>query len=124
MTCTDNQVSKYPYIHSQPLHVPLASVAVTTVDMSFNSPWFNQQDPAFFNALNKSKVVHVIIAAESDDFAEEVIQQWQAEGFNVIYVPFGNGGKDFVARVKNTGDHIGVGEQYAVVGNVHPSPPT
>lgn len=89
--------------------------------MSFNTPWFNQQDPSFFNSLNKSKVVHVIIAAESEDFAEEVIQQWQAEGFNVLYVPFGNGGKDFVARVKYVGDNVGVGEQYAVVGNIHHS---
>lgn len=92
-----------------------------TADMSFNTPWFNQQDPSFFNSLNKSKVVHVIIAAESEDFAEEVIQQWQAEGFNVLYVPFGNGGKDFVARVKYVGDNVGVGEQYAVVGNIHHS---
>jgi hypothetical protein len=84
--------------------------------MSFNTPWFNQQDPSFFNALNKSKVVHVILCADSDDFAEEVIHQWRAEGFNVLYVPFGNGGKDFVERVRRTGENTGVGEQYAVVG--------
>jgi hypothetical protein len=89
--------------------------------MSFNTPWFNQQDPSFFNSLNKSKIVHVIIAADSDDFSEEVTEQWQAEGFNVIYVPLGNGGKDFLARIKYTGDNIGVGEQYAVVGNEHRS---
>ncbi len=87
--------------------------------MSFNTPWFNQQDPSFFNALNKSKVVHVILCADSDDFAEEVIQQWRAEGFNVLYVPFGSGGKDFVERVRRTGENTGVGEQYAVVGKSH-----
>ena len=84
--------------------------------MSFNTPWFNQQDPSFFNALNISKAVHVILCADSDDFAEEVIRQWQAEGFNVLYVPFGKGGKDFVERVRRTGDNVGVSEQYAVVG--------
>lgn len=88
--------------------------------MSFNTPWFNQQDPSFFNSLNKSKIAHVILTAESDDFAEEVTQQWRDEGFNVAYVPFGNGGKDFLARIKNTGDNLGVGEQYAVVGNERP----
>ena len=90
--------------------------------MSFNTPWFNQQDPSFFNALNKSKVVHVILCADSDDFAEEVISQWQAEGFNVVYVQFGNGGKDFVERVRRAGENTGVGEQYAVVGKSHQLP--
>jgi hypothetical protein len=111
-------------IYSQPTsgYAIAVDIRLVVANMSFNTPWFNQQDPSFFNALNKSKVVHVIIAAESEDFAEEVIKQWQAEGFNVVYVPFGNGGKDFVARVKYTGDNIGVGEQYAVVGKSHQSP--
>jgi hypothetical protein len=105
--------------YSKPTSAYAIGIHAVTDTMSFNTPWFNQQDKSFFNALNISKVVHVIIAAESEDFAEEVIQQWKAEGFNVIYVPFGNGGKDFVARVKYAGDNIGVSEQYAVVGNSH-----
>lgn len=87
--------------------------------MSFNTPWFNQQDPSFFNSLNKSKVAHVILTAESEDFADEVTQQWRDEGFNVVYVPFGNGGNDYATRIRMTGDSLGVGEQYAVVGNTH-----
>ena len=89
--------------------------------MSFDTPWFNQQDKSFFNSLNKSKVVHIIIAGDSDDFSEEVTEQWAAEGFCVSYVPLGNGGKDFLARIKTAGDNTGVGEQYAVVGNEHRS---
>jgi tryptophan synthase alpha subunit len=115
-----DQVSDWIYL--QPTSACGIDDQAATVIMSFNTPFFNQQDKSFFNALNISKVVHVIIAAESEDFAEEVIQQWKAEGFNVIYVPFGNGGKDFVARVKYAGDNIGVSEQYAVVGNSHQSP--
>jgi hypothetical protein len=115
-----DQVSGQAY--SQPTSAYGIDLQAATAIMSFNTPFFNQQDKSFFNALNISKVVHVIIAAESEDFAEEVIQQWKAEGFNVIYVPFGNGGKDFVARVKYAGDNIGVSEQYAVVGNSHQSP--
>lgn len=87
--------------------------------MSFNTPWFNQQDPSFFNSLNKSKVAHVILTAESEDFADEVTQQWRDEGFNVVYVPFGSGGNDYATRIRMTGDSLGVGEQYAVVGNTH-----
>ena len=116
--------ARFP-IYSQPQqptseHAPLAFHLVA--NMSFSTPWFNQQDPSFFNALNKSKIVHIILCADSEDFAEEVIQQWLAEGFNVIYVPFGKGGKDFVERVKRTGENVGVGEQYAVVGKSHRLP--
>ena len=98
-----------------------SSLYCTWFNMSFDTPWFNQQDKSFFNSLNKSKIVHVIIAADSDDFTEEVTQQWHDEGFNIIYVPLGNGGKDFLARIKSAGDNTGVGEQYAVVGNEHSS---
>lgn len=114
----------FQYIHShnsQLLTAPLAFHLVV-VNMSFNTPWFNQQDPSFFNSLNKSKTVHVILCADSEDFAEEVVQQWLAEGFNVIYVPFGKGGKDFVGRVQRAGENVGVGEQYAVVGTSHQLP--
>lgn len=105
-----------------PLEPLLQLPSSLSVKMSFNTPWFNQQDPSFFNALNKSKVVHIILAGESEDFADEVIKQWQSEGFNVTYVPLGKGGKDFVARIKSAGENTGVGEQYAVVGNTRQFP--
>lgn len=84
---------------------------------AFNTPWFNNQDRSFFNSLNKSKVAHVILSAETSDFAEEVQQQWQAAGFHVVYVPLLEGGNDYVARVRAMGDSMGASEQYAVVGN-------
>jgi len=90
---------------------------------AFDTPWFNSQDRSFFNTLNKSKVAHVILSAETSDFAEEVFQQWQAAGFHVVYVPLLEGGNDYVARVKATGDSMGASEQYAVVGTVHPQHP-
>ena len=85
---------------------------------AFNTPWFSKQDKSFFNSLNKSKVAHVILTAETEDFAEEVQEQWQQEGFHVVYVPFMDGSNDFINRIRLTGDAFGVGEQYAVVGNI------
>lgn len=82
---------------------------------AFNTPWFNSQDRSFFNVLNKSKVAHVILAAETDDFDEETEQQWKDEGFHVQYVPLEKGGSDFVQRLHNVGENFGVSEQYAIV---------
>jgi hypothetical protein len=86
---------------------------------AFNTPWFNSQDRSFFNSLNKSTVSHIVLTAETEDFADEVTQQWRDEGFHVVYVPLeGSGnGNEYVARVKQVGESLGVSEQYAVVGN-------
>ncbi|OQO12474.1 hypothetical protein B0A48_03116 [Cryoendolithus antarcticus] len=84
---------------------------------SFDTPWFQQQDRSFFNTLNKSSKTHILLTAETADFAEEVTQQWKDEGFNVVYVPLEGSGSaaQYVARVKQEGEALGVSEQYAVV---------
>jgi hypothetical protein len=89
---------------------------------AFDTPWFNSQDRGFFNSLNKSKIAHVILSAETEDFAEEVTEQWQHAGFHVVYVPLLNGGNDYIARVRTMGDQMGTSEQYAIVGNTLSSP--
>lgn len=83
---------------------------------AFNTPWFNSQDPSFFNSLNKSKIAHVALCAETEDFDEEVTQAWKDEGFHCVYVPLLEGGDDFIRRLHIVGDQFGVNEQYAVVG--------
>lgn len=86
---------------------------------AFDTPWFNSQDRSFFNTLNKSTLTHIVLTAETEDFADEIIQQWKDEGFNVVYVSLEGSGTpaQYVARVKATGEALGVSEQYAVVGN-------
>ena len=84
----------------------------------FNTPWFNNQDPSFFNSLNISKTHNILLSGETEDFAEEVTQQWRAEGFNVVYVPLLGGGNDYIDRIHNTGNGFGPSEQYAIVGTV------
>ena len=69
------------------------------------------------NALNKSKIAHVILTAETEDFDEETAQKWRDEGFHCQYVPMLKGGNDFIKRLHTVGDNFGVSEQYAIVGN-------
>lgn len=83
---------------------------------AFDTPWFNSQDRSFFNSLNKSKLAHVILTAETEDFADEVTQQWQTEGFHTQYVALLSGGNDYIKRVHAMGDSFGPSEQYAIVG--------
>jgi hypothetical protein len=85
---------------------------------AFDTPWFNSQERNFSNVLNKSKVAHIVLTAESEDFDDETIKQWTSEGFDVQYVPLLKGGNDFIRRVHTVGDNFGVSEQYAIVGTV------
>ncbi|KAF2717653.1 hypothetical protein K431DRAFT_255005 [Polychaeton citri CBS 116435] len=83
--------------------------------MAFNTPWFNSQDQSFFNSLNKTKIPHLILTAETEDFDPAVEDGWKNEGFDCRYVPLLNGGKDYVNRMKQAGENCGVGEYYAFV---------
>ncbi|CAK1365884.1 hypothetical protein CB0940_09658 [Cercospora beticola] len=82
---------------------------------AFNTPWFNSQDRSFFNSLNKTKIAHLAICAETEDFDEEILQAWMDEGFHCAYVPLLKGGEDFIKRLHTVGDNFGVSEQYAIV---------
>jgi hypothetical protein len=78
----------------------------------------------FFNSLNKTKVAHLILTAETEDFDEETTKQWQDEGFHTAYVPLLNGGHEYIKRIHNTADAFGVGDYYAIVGKYqHSIPP-
>lgn len=85
---------------------------------AFDTPWFNSQDNSFFNSLNKTNIPHIVLAAETEDFDEEVTQQWKDEGFDAAYVPLLNGGSEFIKRIHTIGDTFGAGEYYGIVGNV------
>jgi len=55
------------------------------------------------------------ITAEDDDFDVETMKAWRNEGFLVKYIPFGNGGKQYVNTLFRLGDGMGIGERYAIV---------
>lgn len=59
-----------------------------------------------------------MLTAETEDFDEEITQQFKDEGFDTAYVPLLNGGNEFVNRIHRTGDSFGVGEYYGIVGKL------
>lgn len=72
----------------------------------------------FLKHLNVRKTPYIFLTAETDDFDEEIIAAWEGEGFVTTYVPYGDGGKDYVARMHAAPDHaLGLSDQYAIVGS-------
>ena len=83
---------------------------------AFDTPWFNSQDQSFFNHLNQTKVPHLVLTAETEDFDDEITRRWREEGFDTIYVPLMDGGDQYLQRVHRAGDSFGSGEYYGIVG--------
>lgn len=76
----------------------------------------------FLKYLNVSKTPYIFLTAETDDFDEKTIAAWEAEGFVTTYVPYGNGGRDYVDRMHVAPDQaLGLNDQYAIVGPSCPS---
>ncbi|KAG9553322.1 dienelactone hydrolase, partial [Aureobasidium melanogenum] len=70
----------------------------------------------FLQHLNVSKTPYIFLTAETDDFDEEIIAAWQDEGFVTTYVPYGDGGRDYVNRMHAAPDQaVGLNDQYAIV---------
>jgi hypothetical protein len=65
---------------------------------------------------NGSNNARLCITAETAEFDTEIIQNWQDEGFDVLYRPFNGGGKEYESQLKSVKDGLGVGENYAVIG--------
>ncbi|QIX00734.1 hypothetical protein AMS68_006251 [Peltaster fructicola] len=81
---------------------------------TFDTPWFSSNE-SFFNKLNVAKDKHIIISGETEDFAEEIREQWQTNGFIAHYVPFRESFNDLIQRIQQAGEAIPVGDSYAVV---------
>lgn len=65
---------------------------------------------------NGANNARLCITAETLDFDPETIKNWRDEGFDVHYLPFEGGGKDYGSRLMGVKEGLGVGENYAVVG--------
>lgn len=59
------------------------------------------------------------ITAESDEFDGMTLQAWREEGFDVQYLPFGDGGKQYVKTLHSLKEGLGVGGMFAIVGTYH-----
>ncbi|RJE21365.1 dienelactone hydrolase [Aspergillus sclerotialis] len=62
-----------------------------------------------------SRTARVCITAETEDFDKETLRSWQDEGFDVIYIPYDVGDKEYSGRLKTVKEGLGVGENYAVI---------
>ncbi|KAJ6115304.1 hypothetical protein N7486_001082 [Penicillium sp. IBT 16267x] len=74
--------------------------------------------PGLSNGLlynNGDNNARLCITAETGEFDIETIKNWQEEGFDVVYLPLNEGGKDYEARLRSVKEGLGVGENYGVI---------
>lgn len=62
--------------------------------------------------------MRLCISAETPDFDTEILRNWRDEEFEVVYLPFNEGGKDYQTRLHSVKDGLGVGESYAIIGKL------
>jgi hypothetical protein len=91
----------------------ITKISSTMANISISAPGLNGGGFLYNNGNNNARLC---VTAESDDFDMEIIKSWQDEGFDVVYLPFNNGGKEYGRRLQSVKDGLGVGENYAVVG--------
>ena len=65
---------------------------------------------------NGNNNARLCITAETEEFDTDTIREWQDEGFDVVYLPLNEGGKDYASRLMGVKSGLGVGENYAVIG--------
>lgn len=63
-----------------------------------------------------SGTARLCITAETEDFDNETLRSWQDEGFDVVYVPYEVGVKEYITRLRSVREGLGVGENYAIIG--------
>ncbi|KAJ5949965.1 hypothetical protein N7454_001549 [Penicillium verhagenii] len=74
--------------------------------------------PGLSNGLlysNGDNNARLCITAETDEFDVEIIKNWQEEGFDVVYLPLNDGGKEYEARLRSVKEGLGVGENYGII---------
>jgi len=49
----------------------------------------------------------LIVTAEDEEFDERSIKHWQEEGYDVTYLPMGEGGKPYVQSLRAVTDELG-----------------
>lgn len=82
-------------------------------NISISAPGLTSGGFLYNNGNNNARLC---VTAETEDFDMEIIKNWQEEGFDVVYLPYNSGGKDYARRLQSVKDGLGVGENYAVIG--------
>lgn len=65
--------------------------------------------------MSSSKPPKLRLTGDEDEPDPLLIRQFSSEGFDVTYVPYGQGGKVYREKLKNLADDLELGESYAIV---------
>lgn len=68
------------------------------------------------NTLNSSMPPRLHITGDDEDPDPLIMQHFIEEGFDVTYLPRGNGGKEYTEELKRLADDLELGENYAIIG--------
>ncbi|KAI1775822.1 NTF2-like protein [Hypoxylon cercidicola] len=76
----------------------------------------NHNDPGFLSSDFPRSPPKLYITAESDEFDLLTINEWRDEGFNVEYVPMGDGGKEYRTKLDSLSRaNLGPCETFGIV---------
>lgn len=77
---------------------------------------FSWDDPNKPDAL--PRLVLTASAPTSTSFSQSIIHNFQAEGYDVTYLPFTGDPKAFRSHLSHLADPLELGEKYAIVGQL------
>lgn len=70
-----------------------------------------------FSWNNASQKPRVVVTAEDQEFDSTTLQNWEAEGFQVSYLPFTTSNrKIYIEQIQDVAESLELGEKYAIVG--------
>lgn len=79
----------------------------------------DHRDPNFLSKDFPRKPPKLYLTAESDEFDAVTISEWQAEGFDVEYLPMGNGGDEYLQKLRGLrGNEMSSFEIFGIVGKL------
>jgi hypothetical protein len=58
----------------------------------------------------------LVLTSDTQDFDQEIIENWKDEGFQVAYLPYDGDKKDYHNKLQHLADPLELGEKYAIVG--------
>jgi hypothetical protein len=78
----------------------------------------DNRDPNFLSSDFPRNPPKLYITAESDEFDAVTFAEWQAEGFDVEYLPMGNGGDEYLQKLRGLRGNqtISAFETFGIIG--------
>lgn len=79
----------------------------------------NHNDPGFLSDDFPRKPAKLYVTAEDDDFDALTLAEWRDEGFQVEYVPMGDGGDDYVTKLERLAKrNLDPCETFGIIGEL------